>query len=161
MVRKQILFSPQCPSRWSFKWRILLLDERETIILKILCANRQVFIISWEDPLNDFVIVTVSELDLKPLGPPLEPTVAAFHVHVAVGQVEFPGLGLNLTRLWSISTCLPSVRIHQQNDFTGRDVLFEFHPKFWKVDRLLTGLTPQQKGTTAQWYSNKTSLSLQ
>ena len=46
-----------------------------------------------------------------------------------------------------------------------RDVLFEFHLKFWntaingipvlevyyKVDRLLTGLT-------AQWYSNKTSL---
>ena len=50
-----------------------------------------------------------------------------------------------------------------------RDVLFEFHLKFWntilvfqfevyyKVDRLLTGLTAQQKGTTAQWYSNKTS----
>ena len=27
-----------------------------------------------------------------------------------------------------------------------------------KVDRLLTGLTVQQKGTTARWYSNKTSL---
>ena len=27
-----------------------------------------------------------------------------------------------------------------------------------KVDRLLTGLTAQQKGTTARWYSNKTSL---
>ena len=27
-----------------------------------------------------------------------------------------------------------------------------------KVDRLLTGLTAQQKGTTAQWYSNKISL---
>ena len=26
------------------------------------------------------------------------------------------------------------------------------------VDRLLTGITAQQKGTTAQWYSNKTSL---
>ena len=53
-----------------------------------------------------------------------------------------------------------------------RDVLFEFHLKFWnitsigipvrsyyKVDRLLTGLTAQQKGKIAQWYSNKTSLS--
>ena len=51
----------------------------------------------------------------------------------------------------------------------SRDVLFEFHLKFWntasigipvrsKVDRLLTGLTAQQKGTTARWYSNKTSL---
>ena len=29
---------------------------------------------------------------------------------------------------------------------------------YYKVDRLLTGLTAQQKGTTAQWYSNKTSL---
>ena len=28
----------------------------------------------------------------------------------------------------------------------------------YKVDRLLTGLTAQQKGTTARWYSNKTSL---
>ena len=29
---------------------------------------------------------------------------------------------------------------------------------YYKVDRLLTGLTAQQKGLTAQWYSNKTSL---
>ena len=28
----------------------------------------------------------------------------------------------------------------------------------YKVDRLLTGLTAQQKGTTAWWFSNKTSL---
>ena len=27
-----------------------------------------------------------------------------------------------------------------------------------KVDRLLTGLTAKQKGSTARWYSNKTSL---
>ena len=53
------------------------------------------------------------------------------------------------------------------------DVLFENHLKFWntasavlvfqlevyyKVERLLTGLTAQQKGTTVRWYSNKTSL---
>ena len=29
---------------------------------------------------------------------------------------------------------------------------------YYKVDRLLTGLTAQQKGTTARWYPNKTSL---
>ena len=29
---------------------------------------------------------------------------------------------------------------------------------YCEVDRLLTGLTAQQKGTPAQWYSNKTSL---
>ena len=29
---------------------------------------------------------------------------------------------------------------------------------YYRVDRLLTGLTAQQKGTTAQWYINKTSL---
>ena len=29
---------------------------------------------------------------------------------------------------------------------------------YYKVDRLLTGLTAQQKGTTARWYSNKISL---
>ena len=31
---------------------------------------------------------------------------------------------------------------------------------YYKVDRLLTGLTAQKKGTTARWYSNKTSLYL-
>ena len=29
---------------------------------------------------------------------------------------------------------------------------------YYKVNRLLTGLNAQQKGTTARWYSNKTSL---
>ena len=29
---------------------------------------------------------------------------------------------------------------------------------YYDVDRLLTGLTAQQKGATARWYSNKTSL---
>ena len=29
---------------------------------------------------------------------------------------------------------------------------------YYKVDRLLTGLTAQQKGTPARWYSNKASL---
>ena len=49
----------------------------------------------------------------------------------------------------------------------GRDVLYEFHLKlvfqlevYYKADRLLTGLTAQPKGTTARWYSNKTSLVL-
>ena len=31
---------------------------------------------------------------------------------------------------------------------------------YYEVDRLLTGLTAQQKGTTAQWYLNKTSLNI-
>ena len=48
------------------------------------------------------------------------------------------------------------------------EVLFEFRLKFWnsasigipyyKVDKLVTGVTAQQKGTTARWHSNKTSL---
>ena len=29
---------------------------------------------------------------------------------------------------------------------------------YYKVDRLLTGIIAQQKGTTDRWYSNKTSL---
>ena len=29
---------------------------------------------------------------------------------------------------------------------------------YYKVDRPLTGLTAQLKGTTAQWHTNKTSL---
>ena len=31
---------------------------------------------------------------------------------------------------------------------------------YYMVDRVLTGITAQQKGTTALWYSNKTSLAL-
>ena len=30
----------------------------------------------------------------------------------------------------------------------------------YKVDRLLIGITAQQKGTSARWYSNKTSLKI-
>ena len=29
---------------------------------------------------------------------------------------------------------------------------------YYEVDRLLNGITAQQKGTTARWYSNKISL---
>ena len=29
---------------------------------------------------------------------------------------------------------------------------------YYKLDRLLTGLTAQPKGTTVRWYSNKTSI---
>ena len=29
---------------------------------------------------------------------------------------------------------------------------------YYMVDRLITGLTARQKGTSAQWYSNKSSL---
>ena len=38
------------------------------------------------------------------------------------------------------------------------ELVFQFEVYF-NVERLLTGLTAQQKGTTARWYSNKTSLS--
>ena len=31
---------------------------------------------------------------------------------------------------------------------------------YYKVDRLQTGLTAQQEGTTARWFSNKTSLEI-
>ena len=36
--------------------------------------------------------------------------------------------------------------------------VFQLEVVYYKTDRLLTGLTAQQKGTTARWYSNKTSL---
>ena len=39
-------------------------------------------------------------------------------------------------------------------------ILLVFQLKvYYKVDRILTGLTAKQKGTTARWNSNKTSLS--
>ena len=41
----------------------------------------------------------------------------------------------------------------------GIPIVFVFQLEvYYKADRLLTGLTAQQKGTTARWYSNKTSL---
>ena len=38
-------------------------------------------------------------------------------------------------------------------------MVFQFEV-YYKVDRLLTGLTAQKKGTTTRWYSNKTSLNI-
>ena len=39
-------------------------------------------------------------------------------------------------------------------------IVLVFHLEvYYKVDRLLTGLSAQQKGTTARWYLNKTTLS--
>ena len=43
-------------------------------------------------------------------------------------------------------------------DFGIPPVLVFQQQVYYKVDRLLTGLTAQQKGTTARWHSNKTSL---
>ena len=41
----------------------------------------------------------------------------------------------------------------------GIPIVFVFQLEvYYKTDRLLTGLTAQPKGTTARWYSNKTSL---
>ena len=43
----------------------------------------------------------------------------------------------------------------------GIPIVFVFQLEvYYKTDRLLTGLTAQQKGTTALWYSNKTSLNV-
>ena len=43
--------------------------------------------------------------------------------------------------------------------FFGIPPVFVFHLEvYYKVDRLLTGPTGQQKGTVIRWYSNKTSL---
>ena len=41
---------------------------------------------------------------------------------------------------------------------TGIQILLVFQLEV-QVDRLLTGISAQQKGTTARWYSNKISLS--
>ena len=41
----------------------------------------------------------------------------------------------------------------------GIPIVFAFQLEvYYKADRILTGLNAQQKGTTARWYSNKTSL---
>ena len=37
-------------------------------------------------------------------------------------------------------------------------LIFQLEVYYYKVDRILTGLTAKPKGTTARWYSNKTSL---
>ena len=49
--------------------------------------------------------------------------------------------------------------LHSTLDFGILPVLIIQLEVYWKVDRLLTGLTALQIGTTAQWYSNKTSTS--
>ena len=98
---------PQRPAGGGLKGRILLLDEREPVVLQVLGVDGEVLVIPRQDPLDNLVIVGVPELDLEPLGPPLEPAVGALHVGVAIGEVELSGLGLDVARLGSVTTCLP------------------------------------------------------
>ena len=48
--------------------------------------------------------------------------------------------------------------LHSTLNFRIPPVLVFLLEVYYKVDRFLFGLTAQQKGTTAKWYSNKTSL---
>ena len=48
--------------------------------------------------------------------------------------------------------------LHSTLNFGIPPVLIFHLEVCYMVDRLLTGLTAQQKGTTARWYSNKTSI---
>ena len=98
---------PQRPARGSLEGRVLLLDERQPVVLQVLGVDREVLVIPGEDPLDDLVVVGVPQLDLEPLGPSLEPAIGALHVAVAVGQVELPRLGLHVAGLGSVTTCLP------------------------------------------------------
>ena len=58
-------------------------------------------------------------------------------------------LSLNKIEMFHLNTTLNFELLPQ--------LLFQLEVYF-KVHRLLTGLTAQQEGTTARWYSNKTSL---
>ena len=51
------------------------------------------------------------------------------------------------------------VSLNSTLNFVIPPVLVFQQELYYKVERLLTGLTAQQKGTTARWYSNKTLLS--
>ena len=64
-----------------------------------------------------------------------------------------------------IGTVKSEVKIHVEMFYLNSTLNFGIPPVlvfqlevYYKVDKLLTGLTAQQKGTTAQWYSNKTPL---
>ena len=69
-----------------------------------------ILVVARQNPLDDFIIVGVAELDLEPLRPPLEPAVAALHIAVAVGQVQLPGLRLDVAGLRSVATRLPDIK---------------------------------------------------
>ena len=64
---------------------------------------------------------------------------------IAQGRVSVKSLVEMFYLNSTLNFGIPSVLVFQ----------FEF---YYKVDRLLTGLTAQQKGTTARWYLDKTSL---
>ena len=63
---------------------------------------------------------------------------------------------LNMSSEWSIE----KFYLNSTLNFGIPPVLIFQLEVYYQVDRLLTGLTAQQKGTTARWYSNKTSLVL-
>ena len=86
-----------------------------------MSIDRQVLIIPRQDPLNDLIIIGVPQLDLEPLGPSLEPTIATLHVTVAIGQIQFPSLGLDMTRLGSVATGFPDTADLQQLSLEARD----------------------------------------
>ena len=106
---------PQRPARGSLEGRVLLLDERQPVVLQVLGVDREVLVVPGENPLDDLVIVGVPQLDLEPLGPSLEPAVGALHVAVAVGQVELPRLRLHVAGLGSVTARLPEGRDNVNN----------------------------------------------
>ena len=75
-----------------------------------MSIDRAILVVARQNPLDDFIIVGVAELDLKSLRPPLKPSVAALHVAVAVGQVQLPGLRLDVAGLRSVAARLPDIR---------------------------------------------------
>ena len=61
---------------------------------------------------------------------------------------------------WTYSAMVFHENISTALNFGILPVLVFQMEVYYKVDRLLTGLTAQQKGTAARWYSNKTPLLL-
>ena len=81
--------------------------------------------------------------------------------HLFIFRVHFVNVNNNKNQgmFWrNINLMVKYVLFKSTLNFGIPPVLIFQLEVYYKVDRLLTGLTAQQKGTTAQWYSNKTSL---
>ena len=78
---------PKCPSWWCLETWVLLLDQRQAICLKVLSIHRQVSIKSGQNPFYNLIIIGIPKLDLEALGPSFKPSIATFHVVVAICQV--------------------------------------------------------------------------
>lgn len=64
--------------------------------LEVMMIDRTISVKSCQDPLEKLIIVRVTQLDMKPLGPTFEPTIGTLHVGITTATIYFSSSSLDL-----------------------------------------------------------------